>query len=693
MIFKILAFFTLFFSLLGQANYGDVSNFLSLKQEIKKVEKKLDKKKSYLILNKNTGRLRTYKITQNLVAEGCSLGIDQSIKALKSKKVLGRVIGPIFVDRWLDIYTKDFSYNNRYGYSINFNGEEPYLLFKTKEKREKALIHIFKLKRLCTKKIQLRRQLLNRGVDPLTIGEFGFGYSKKIRTLYKKQKLDWKKKSLAEIRRSFAKNLKVPEGDIFGDSALFGINHESPVEMALLGGEKSFVERYRTLLDAKKSVHITNLHMLADETGLTLGNLLLRKRLQGLDITLYLDAFIPFIDIRDLKVRENSYRLYHNFMAAGVPVYGFRCDSKSKQLKLEWKHGRKNKNETILHRHHEKLWITDGKEIIVGGANITNHYHKVEDKGRNAWRDQDILIRGKSLVQEIVKRTKEHMNTFSKNYGDPRNESCFNPYTVGSKEFNDFFKENSKEYKKPKNLEEFKKKHAFALNKVEELKNGIIEGNFFKPLFHMIKEARAIFSYPTKKELNIENAYIELIENSKDEILMANSYSVFSPEMIDALKRAALRGVKIKILTNGPETNDPPIVMTPLSRSLYKTLTEDLYGTSREIEFYEWNGRENGDEDGEINFGMIHAKYAVFDRKISLVGSYNFDSLSRNYNTEMAVVYEEEKITQELVKEFYEQDLPFSKKVEYVDMLDYHRPRSLGQRILLKILKKMEWIL
>ena len=31
---------------------------------------------------------------------------------------------------------------------------------------------------------------------------------------------------------------------------------------------------------------------------------------------------------------------------------------------------------------------------------------------------------------------------------------------------------------------------------------------------------------------------------------MANSYSVFSPEMIDALKRAALRGVKIKILVD-----------------------------------------------------------------------------------------------------------------------------------------------
>ena len=694
MTFKILALFTLFFPLLVQANYLDkeISRYLSFKKEIKKVEKKLDKKKSYLIFNKNTGRLRTYKVTQNLVAEGCSLGIDQSIKALKSKKVLNRVIGPIFVDRWLDIYTKGFNYNNRYGYSINFNGEDPYLLFKTKEKREKALIHIFKLKRLCTKKVQMRRQLLTKGVDPLTIDELGFGYSKKIRTLYKTQKLGWKKKSLAEIRNSFPKNLKVPAGDFFGDSALFSKDN-SQVEIALLGGEKSFVERYRTLLMAKKSFHITNLHMLADETGMTFGNLILAKKFQGLDITLYLDALLPFVDVRDFHTRENSYRLYHNFMTAGIPVYGFRCNSKSKQLKLEFKHGLKNKNETILHRHHEKLWITDSKEIIVGGANITNNYHRIEEKGRNVWRDQDIIIKGQSLIQEIEKRTKEDMISFSEKYGDPRDESCFNPYSVGSKEYKMFYIENSKEYRKPKNIKKFMKKHAFALKKVEDLKKGVIKGKFFRPLFRMVKEARVVFSYPTKKELNIENTYIELIENSKNEILMANSYGIFSKEMIDSLKRAARRGVKIKILSNGPETNDPPIVMNPLSRSLYKTLAEEFYGTSREIELYEWNGRENGDKEGEIKFGMIHAKYAVFDQKVSLVGSYNFDSLSRNFNTEMAVVYEEEKMAEKLVSDFYNHDLNFSERIKYVDMLNYHRPRRAGQKVFLKILKKIEHIL
>ena len=115
-----------------------------------------------------------------------------------------------------------------------------------------------------------------------------------------------------------------------------------------------------------------------------------------------------------------------------------------------------------------------------------------------------------------------------------------------------------------------------------------------------------------------------------------------------------------------------------------------MYGTPSEIEFYEWNGRENGDKNGQINFGMIHAKYAVFDRKVSLVSSYNFDSLSRNYNAEIAVIYKEENINNELVQEFYKNDLTFARKVSYKEMLDFHKPRSLGKRILLKILKKFK---
>ena len=60
----------------------------------------------------------------------------------------------------------------------------------------------------------------------------------------------------------------------------------------------------------------------------------------------------------------------------------------------------------------------------------------------------------------------------------------------------------------------FEKTHSYALKKVQDLKKGIIDGESFRPIFHMIEDARAIFSYPTKKELHIENAYIELIENS-----------------------------------------------------------------------------------------------------------------------------------------------------------------------------------
>ena len=59
----------------------------------------------------------------------------------------------------------------------------------------------------------------------------------------------------------------------------------------------------------------------------------------------------------------------------------------------------------------------------------------------------------------------------------------------------------------------------------------------------------------------------------------------------------------------------------------------------------------------------------------------------------MAVVYEEEKMAEKLVSDFYNHDLTFSERIKYVDMLNYHRPRRPGQKVFLKILKKMEHIL
>ena len=53
------------------------------------------------------------------------------------------------------------------------------------------------------------------------------------------------------------------------------------------------------------------------------------------------------------------------------------------------------------------------------------------------------------------------------------------------------------------------------------------------------------------------------------------------------------------------------------------------------------DSRYKGTKD--IHFGMVHSKFGVFDRKVTLIGSYNFDNISRGFNEEVAVVFEGEE--------------------------------------------------
>ena len=59
----------------------------------------------------------------------------------------------------------------------------------------------------------------------------------------------------------------------------------------------------------------------------------------------------------------------------------------------------------------------------------------------------------------------------------------------------------------------------------------------------------------------------------------------------------------------------------------------------------------------------MHAKFAVFDRRLSLVGSYNLDPRSATLNSETVVVFERAVLSARLTGRFYEEYLAFSRPV------------------------------
>jgi phosphatidylserine/phosphatidylglycerophosphate/cardiolipin synthase-like enzyme len=175
---------------------------------------------------------------------------------------------------------------------------------------------------------------------------------------------------------------------------------------------------------------------------------------------------------------------------------------------------------------------------------------------------------------------------------------------------------------------------------------------------------------PRFGETYIEQAYLKSIKGAEKEILIGNAYFVASAALIEAVKDAARRCVKVIILTNSPETNDLPM-LTIVGRDYYDDmlavnddpLVKSCKGDGMEI--WEWQGRRA--HAAEQTEGTIHAKYAVFDRRISIVGSYNMDPRSRSLNSESAIVFESNVLSRQLADMFSENDLAFSKQITLED--------------------------
>ncbi len=83
------------------------------------------------------------------------------------------------------------------------------------------------------------------------------------------------------------------------------------------------------------------------------------------------------------------------------------------------------------------------------------------------------------------------------------------------------------------------------------------------------------------------------------------------------------------------------------------------------VQIWEWQGRRS--HASEQSEGTMHAKYAVFDRRVSIVGSYNLDPRSRMLNSESTLVFENENLSGQLADRFYKNDLDFSRRITLED--------------------------
>jgi cardiolipin synthase A/B len=126
---------------------------------------------------------------------------------------------------------------------------------------------------------------------------------------------------------------------------------------------------------------------------------------------------------------------------------------------------------------------------------------------------------------------------------------------------------------------------------------------------------------------DIEEAYLDAIENAREEIIIANAYFFPGLSFRRALIAAAARGVKVKLMLQG--------------RVEYRWLhhaTRALYGTLL----------AGGVEIIEYHKSFMHAKVAVIDGDWATVGSSNIDPFSFMLSREANVIVRDSSFSAQL---------------------------------------------
>lgn len=433
-----------------------------------------------------------------------------------------------------------------------------------------------------------------------------------------------------------------------GKAELYPVRGPEACEVAMLeSGEGSFAARMEMLKNATQSIRIQALVFKGDEAGLRIAEVLKQKKAEGLDVRVIVDAFSNpwlqtqwmFFDLKQHGIEVEGYEALALQWINEIPV---------PHLTPHYDAGRADK------RFHEKLWLIDaGTEYgraVTGGLNIGNEYFRVDPfHPTGYWRDQDVALRGAILADLAV----AFDNTFDYLVGIKESRGIFNTnlYWNATRSVLDETGKYPVHYETEERL----------VAQVQALEGGYTELDFRPSL------CRFLHNRPRFAETYILQAYLKIISAAEQEMLIANAYFVPTPAIAAALEDAARRCVAVTLVTNSPETNDLPEI-SMVGRGHYKDLlavnaTPEVAACPNPdagLKIYEWIGQA---ADDPVQQGTMHSKFAVADRRISLVGSYNFDPRSERLNSETALVFEEAALADELARWIVENDLRYSRQV------------------------------
>jgi len=291
-------------------------------------------------------------------------------------------------------------------------------------------------------------------------------------------------------------------------------------------------------------------------------------------------------------------------------------------------------------RMHNKSFTVDGAVSIVGGRNIGDEYFDLSDHIN--FRDRDVLVSG-SVVNDIQISFNQYWNS---QWSYP-----VNLLTDGNAP-NDDSQKNSVEPVEFTLLDEVATPHyknypALPADKqtAKRLLNDAMNNWSWV-------EARFVYDQPVPNDASDTNkpkltaqTLGELAVNAEQDIILESAYLIFDDGQLDKLQTLTSKGVQVKALTNSQASND-----LVANHSGYAARREEmlengmqLFELKPDASLCEASTKDLTKCTPIAAYGL-HAKSAVFDRKIAVIGSFNYNLRSTYLNTESILIIENEAV-------------------------------------------------
>jgi len=274
-------------------------------------------------------------------------------------------------------------------------------------------------------------------------------------------------------------------------------------------------------------------------------------------------------------------------------------------------------------RMHNKSFIVDGMQAIIGGRNIGDAYFDAGDQVH--FRDLDVLAIG-PVVPKIAAMFDAYWNS----------ESAYpvTAYTSIHANAEDLARSRSELAKDAREFAE--SDYAQAVS--DELPNGPSadrKGHWFWGPTTLIADDPSKVDPDHDGDTRLIGPQLRtMLDDAQHQALLISPYFIPGKTGMDYLEGLAKRGVDVKVLTNALAATDEPEVHAGYSRYRIPLLEAGI----SLFELRPIPGKPMKNTPGTSSGESLHAKSMIVDERMVFVGSMNLDPRSRKLNTEMGVI-------------------------------------------------------